>query len=137
LGGDHQMIGGVLVRRWGLPDELAAIVSTHHSPGANRDAALVGLSDALAHYMHGDHVASADLGRAARSAGVSAARLRTVMYELSQPDNQPQGRHPTPSPLTARETEMLTGLAGGLTNKQIALEAGMSPSTVRSHLHNV
>ena len=137
LGIDHQMAGGVLVRRWSLPDELAAIVSTHHSPGENRDAALVGLSDALAHYMHGDHVASEDLGRAARAAGVNAARLRTVMYELSQPDSQPQGRHPTPSPLTARETEMLTGLAGGLTNKQIALEVGLSVSTVRSHLHNV
>lgn len=136
-GVDHQVAGGVLIRRWRLPDELAAIVGSHHEPGTNRDAALVGLADVLAHYMHGDHVASADLTRAARAAGVTGKQLRTVMYDLSQPDAQPQGRHPTPSPLTARETQMLTGLAAGLSNKQMALEAGLSTSTVRSHLHNV
>lgn len=137
LGLDHQMAGGVLVRRWRLPDRLAVIVGGHHGATDDRDAALVGLSDALAHYLHGQPVSPRELERAARDAGVTSSQLRTVMYELSQPDNQPQGRHPSPSPLTTRETEMLRGLAKGLTNKQIALEVGLSTSTVRSHLHNV
>jgi signal transduction histidine kinase/DNA-binding CsgD family transcriptional regulator len=40
-------------------------------------------------------------------------------------------------PLTARETEVLAGVAAGLTNKQIAAGLGISDRTVQYHLGNV
>jgi putative nucleotidyltransferase with HDIG domain len=136
LGLDHQLAGGVLIRRWRLPEELAAIVSGHHGLPENPDAALIGLSDALAHYAHGRPVAPRALERAARASGIDDAQLRTVMYELSQPGAGNQRRHSSPSPLTRRETEMLRQLARGLTYKEIAVEVGLATSTVRTHLFN-
>jgi putative nucleotidyltransferase with HDIG domain len=136
LGLDHQMAGGVLLRRWRLPERLATIVGSHHDAGEDRDAALVGLSDALAHSAYREPVAPRELERTARAAGVTDAQLRTVMYEMSQPDGRRQVQHATPSPLTKRERDMLRELAKGLTYKQIALAVDLSTSTVRTHLHN-
>jgi DNA-binding NarL/FixJ family response regulator len=39
--------------------------------------------------------------------------------------------------LSAREVQVLQGLAQGKVYKQIAAELGLSTSTVRTHLHNV
>jgi DNA-binding CsgD family transcriptional regulator len=43
----------------------------------------------------------------------------------------------SPSPLTARETGVLRLAARGRQNKDIARELGLSPATVRNHLHAV
>ena len=40
-----------------------------------------------------------------------------------------------PCPLSARELDVLRRLAEGKVYKQIALDEGISPSTVRNHLH--
>jgi DNA-binding CsgD family transcriptional regulator len=49
-----------------------------------------------------------------------------------------KGRQPTlPSPLTARETEILVLIARGLTNAQIAGELNVSPGTVRNHVTTI
>lgn len=40
-------------------------------------------------------------------------------------------------PLTQREREVLQGMVDGLTREQIALRLGMSPHTVRTHVHAV
>ena len=52
------------------------------------------------------------------------------------------GRQPTPSsgrfePLTAREQEVMAFVTGGLMNKQIAAEIGLSEITVKVHRGNV
>lgn len=41
------------------------------------------------------------------------------------------------SVLTSREREVLLGVADGLTNAEIALQLGLSPSTVKTHLDHV
>ena len=40
-------------------------------------------------------------------------------------------------PLTPRETEILRLMASGLQNKEIALRLGLSPATVRNHVHSL
>ena len=40
-------------------------------------------------------------------------------------------------PLTPRETEVLYHVATGLQNKQVARNLGLSPATVRNHVHNI
>ena len=135
LGLDHALAGGVLVRRWGLPERLAATVERHHAPDADGDAAIVRLADMLARYGHGRSVDPSQMLLVARGIGLDAKALRAVMYEL--PEGGEAIRRPAhPSSLTPAEQRALRGLADGKVYKQIAADLGIAVSTVRTHLHN-
>jgi putative nucleotidyltransferase with HDIG domain len=135
LGVDHGLVGGVLARRWGLPNRLASAIERHHSDDEEGEAALVRVADMLAHYGHGQPVNPKELLRAARVVGLSPERLRAVMYELPQGTGNAR-RNVDPCPLSTREVEVLKRLAEGKVYKQIAAELELSTSTVRTHLHN-
>jgi putative nucleotidyltransferase with HDIG domain len=135
LGVDHGVVGGVLARRWSLPNRLASAIERHHADDAEGEAALIRLGDMLAHYGQGHPVDPTKMLQAARALGLDSASLRSVMYEL--PYSSGNGRrHVDPCPLSAREIEVLRRLAEGKVYKQIAFEMGLSTSTVRTHLHN-
>jgi putative nucleotidyltransferase with HDIG domain len=136
LGVDHALVGGVLVRRWGLPSSIAAVIERHHNGDATGEAALVRLSDMLVHYAHGSPVAPAEMLSCARSLGLGPEELRRVMYELPSSPSQRQ-RTIDPCPLSGRELGVLQRLAEGKVYKQIAHELTLSTSTVRTHLHNI
>src|SRR5437667_2146630 len=53
LGVDHALVGGVLARRWGLPNAIASVIERHHSPEDEGECAIVRLADMLAHYGQG------------------------------------------------------------------------------------
>ena len=136
LGVDHALVGGVLARRWGLPNRLALAIERHHADDAEGEAALVRLADMLAHYGHAQPVdpkAAAD--RRAHACGLTTDQLREVMYELPHGGRQAK-RNVDPCPLSSREVEVLKRLAEGKVYKQIAHELELSTSTVRTHLHN-
>ena len=140
LGLDHAVVGGVLLRRWGLPEEIAAMVERHHSPTAEGPAAVLRLADMVAHYAHARPVDPHLMEHAALAAGLSAEQLRTVMFDVSRGGGGSGGaaapRATEPSPLTRSETLVLRGLATGQTYKEIAAGLGLSTSTVRSHCHS-
>jgi putative nucleotidyltransferase with HDIG domain len=135
LGVDHALVGGVLARRWALPNRLATAIERHHADDAEGEAALVRLADMLAHYGHGQRVNPKQLLHAARAVGLSTEQLRSVMYELPQGTGNVK-RNVDPCPLSTREVEVLRRLAEGKVYKQIAHELELSTSTVRTHLHN-
>jgi putative nucleotidyltransferase with HDIG domain len=135
LGVDHALVGGVLARRWALPNRLATAIERHHADDAEGEPALVRLADTLAHYGHGAQVNPKHLLEAARACGLSTEQLRSVMYELPQGTGQAR-RTVDPCPLSTRETDVLKRLAEGKVYKQIASELELSTSTVRTHLHN-
>jgi putative nucleotidyltransferase with HDIG domain len=135
LGVDHALVGGVLARRWGLPNRLASAIERHHADDADGETALVRLADMLAHYGHAQPVSPKQLLQAAQACGLSTEQLRSVMYEL--PHGGPMAkRNVDPCPLSAREVEVIKRLAEGKVYKQIAHDLGLSTSTVRTHLHN-
>jgi putative nucleotidyltransferase with HDIG domain len=136
LGIDHGLVGGVMARRWGLPQGLAAAIEHHHSEEASGEAALVRLADMLAHYAQGQPISPDQLLSCARRVGLGPQDLREVLYELPAPPAD-RRRAATPCPLSTRELEVLRRLAEGKVYKQIALELDLSTSTVRTHLHNV
>jgi DNA-binding CsgD family transcriptional regulator len=136
LGIDHALVGGVMARRWGLPQQLAAAIEHHHSDEATGEAAIVRLADMLSHYAQGQAVAPDQLLAVARRIGLGPQDLREVLFELPGPPPD-RKRSVTPCPLSTRELEVLKRLAEGKVYKQIALELGLSTSTVRTHLHNV
>src|SRR3954451_21345042 len=82
LGLDHGMAGGVLIRRWDLPERLADAIGRHHDPQADGEAAILRLADMLAHYGAGRPVDPRALLQAARALKLDAKSLRVVMYEL-------------------------------------------------------
>jgi putative nucleotidyltransferase with HDIG domain len=136
LGVDHALVGGVLVRRWGLPATVAAAIERHHSPDAEGEAAFIQLADMLARYEQGANISPRSMRRSAYAIGISPADLRRLMYELPTTTSQRE-RHVDPCPLTNRELSVLQSLAKGGIYKQIARDLDLSTSTVRSHLHNV
>jgi putative nucleotidyltransferase with HDIG domain len=119
LGIDHALVGGVMARRWGLPQQLAAAIEHHHADDVT-----------------GEAVAPDQLLAVARRVGLGPQDLREVLFELPGPPPD-RKRSTTPCPLSGRELEVLKRLAEGKVYKQIALELGLSTSTVRTHLHNV
>jgi putative nucleotidyltransferase with HDIG domain len=134
LGIDHAVVGGLLVRHWGLPHRLASTVERHHGPDAGRHAALVRLADVLAHYGQGHPVDVEETGRLGRGLGISSESLGALMHEVSSPISGRGGAGP-PSPLTERQRQVLQRLAEGKLYKQIADELGLSIHTVRNHAH--
>jgi putative nucleotidyltransferase with HDIG domain len=136
LGVDHALVGGVLIRRWGLPSSLATPIERHHNPDVEGESAFIRLADMLAHYEQGARVSPTEMLHTARSLGLGPDELRRVMYELPSPSSQRQ-RHVDPCPLSGRELGVLQRLAEGKVYKQIAHELTLSTSTVRTHLHNI
>jgi DNA-binding CsgD family transcriptional regulator len=61
-------------------------------------------------------------------------QLRTTYQQLL---DRPPSTEPLPSPLTSRETEILTHIRDGLTNREIATSLYLSLSTVKTHIERI
>jgi len=136
LGIDHALVGGVLARRWNLPQRIAVAIERHHADDAEGLAAMVATADMVAHYCHGETIAPERLRASADRCGLSQEALRDILYELPLPA-QDATRISEPCPLSSRELDVLRHLSEGMVYKQIATEMHLSVSTIRTHLHNV
>ena len=135
LGIDHALVGGVLARRWNIPQRIAVAIERHHSNDAEGLAAMVAAADMVAHYSQGEAVTPERLHAAAKRCGLSPEALRELLYELPYPRDG--AARSEPCPLSTRELDVLRHLAKGMVYKQIAVEMQLSVSTIRTHLHNV
>ncbi len=136
LGIDHAVVGGVLLRRWGLPASITSAVEHHHDAEAEGDAAILRVADLLAHYQRGDSISPAELQRSACAAGLGSKELRRLMCDLGVRPND-RHRQVDPCPLSGREMRVLQRLSEGSVYKEIAHELDLSASTVRSHLNKI
>jgi putative nucleotidyltransferase with HDIG domain len=136
LGIDHALVGGVLARRWNLPQQIAVAIERHHADDADGLAAMVATADMVAHYTQGEAVSADRLRSSAERCGLGADALRELLYELPLP-RQDFTRISEPCPLSGRELDVLRHLSEGMVYKQIAGEMSLSVSTIRTHLHNV
>ncbi|HEY2054912.1 MAG TPA: HDOD domain-containing protein [Solirubrobacterales bacterium] len=136
LGIDHALVGGVLARRWNLPQRLAVAIERHHAEDAEGLAAMVSTADMVAHYTNGEAIAPERLMASCERIGLGPEALRDLLYELPLSTAE-AGRISEPCPLSARELDVLRHLSEGMVYKQIATEMHLSVSTIRTHLHNV
>jgi len=136
LGIDHALVGGVLARRWNVPQRIAVAIERHHAEDAEGLAAVVATADMIAHYSQGEAVTAERLRETAKRCGLSAEGLRELLYELPYP-REAGSRVSEPCPLSSRELDVLRHLSDGMVYKQIAGEMQLSVSTIRTHLHNV
>ena len=137
LGVDHALVGGVLARRWSLPKALASVIEHHHAADCTDEAAIVRLADMLAHYALGSTIKPSELLNVSRTVNVSPEQLRSVLYDLPLNNAGQRPRSIDPCPMSSRELEVVRRLAKGMVYKQIAVELGLSTSTIRTHLHNI
>ncbi|KQR61898.1 response regulator [Acidovorax sp. Leaf160] len=72
----------------------------------------------------------------ARPLGASGLGETMLLLSVDAAGAQAAGRAP-PTPLTPRETEVLSWIAKGKTNRDIAEILGMSPRTVNKHLEHI
>jgi DNA-binding NarL/FixJ family response regulator len=118
----------------------------------NPTAAIASLQAALARWLslqvpYELATASTLLGQAQREAGLEAAalesftRARTLFEQIGagldaqSVDSGPRIRRP--AGLTEREVEVLSLIAAGRTNREIAEQLHLSPKTVSRHLSNI
>jgi putative nucleotidyltransferase with HDIG domain len=136
FGTDHAEAGAMLARHWKFPERLASAIENHHNPDCDGEAAILFLADQIAHFRQGDGVDMDALSSIATRMGVDPATLTRLLYDLPYPPSVPM-RRVDAGPLSERELEVIRLLASGMAYKQIAAELGLSPSTVRSHLHRI
>ncbi len=136
LGIDHALVGGVLARRWNVPQRIAVAIERHHADDVEGLAAIVATADMVAHYAQGEAVTPERLRESAKGCGMSPEALRELLYELPYP-READSRVSEPCPLSKRELDVLRHLSEGMVYKQIAGEMQLSVSTIRTHLHNV
>ncbi|MBA3866327.1 MAG: HDOD domain-containing protein [Solirubrobacterales bacterium] len=137
LGIDHALVGGVLARRWNLPQRIALAIERHHADDSEGLAALVATADMVAHYSQGEAISPDRLHASSERCGLGPDALRDLLYELPLPNQSESARISEPCPLSARELDVLRRLSEGMVYKQIAGEMQLSVSTIRTHLHNV
>jgi len=136
LGIDHALVGGVLARRWNVPQRIAVAIERHHAEDAEGLAAMVATADMMVHYSQGDAATPERLRTVAKRCGLDADGIRELLYELPYSRREDR-RIVEPCPLSGRELDVLRHLSGGMVYKQIAGEMQLSVSTIRTHLHNV
>ncbi|MGZ5308086.1 MAG: HDOD domain-containing protein [Solirubrobacterales bacterium] len=136
LGIDHTLVGGVLSRRWGLSNDISTAIERHHNDSDGGLATMVRVGDMIAARLEGNPVDHHALIKTADGCGLKTEALEELLYDLPRGGRQTR-RVSGPCPLSARELEVLRGLAEGKVYKQIAHDLSLSTSTVRSHLHNV
>ena len=78
----------------------------------------------------GNQAAHAALGAIRRLAGQALNEARSLQETLTPPEASEQ-------PFTARENEVLSLAARGLTNKEIAYRLGISERTVQFHMNSI
>src|ERR1700712_4087947 len=82
LGIDHSLVGGVLARRWNLPQRLAVAIERHHAEDAEGLAAMIGVADMVAHYTNGEAISPDRLMASCERIGLGPEALRDLLYEL-------------------------------------------------------
>lgn len=60
-----------------------------------------------------------------------------VLSEIGRKMRRRPGRAPSDSPLTRRETQVLSHVARGLSNREIGLSLSISVETVKEHVQNI
>jgi DNA-binding NarL/FixJ family response regulator len=112
------------------------VAGHHRSRPESEAAALVRLADMVAHHSQGNAVDREAMFRLAADWELPVQALRDIVFD-QPPSIVGQRRRAERSPLSTRETEILTLVAEGRRDAEIASQLTLSVSTVRTHLHNI
>lgn len=106
--------------------EVSAEIISYVRAGASGYLSLEGSTDDLV-----STIEAVTRGEAHMSPRVAGALLRHLHPRCQNVDRS------NPIPLTRREVEVLAFLERGLTNRELARRLGISPATVKNHVHAI
>jgi DNA-binding NarL/FixJ family response regulator len=122
------------------PEIKVVVLTTYADDESISEALAAGaigyLTKDAGHRQIGLAVRSAAAGQTVLDPAVHSALLRRTI-EPPRPSPAPEGRADLPDGLTAREVDVLRGIAGGRTNVEIAAELYISEVTVKSHVNHL
>lgn len=116
----HGLLGSAIPR----PARILAVADRYHSLVEDRPHRPALAAPAAAERVR------AEQARGALDPAAVDAVLASVGHPVRRPAGGPRG-------LTAREVEVLTALAKGASNRQIARQLGITPRTVGSHVEHI
>jgi DNA-binding NarL/FixJ family response regulator len=135
------------------PETSVLILTAHADQSLLMDAVKAGAAGYVLKGEHPDHVLDAVRavldGQTPLDQGLAMKLLRSIGEEAGVHENVRPQTQPTTSvgpassastmfnPLTPRETEVLSHIASGKTNRQIAQQLHLSLSTVKRHLERI
>src|SRR5512146_3378421 len=122
-----------LRQRW--PEARVIILTTFDDDAYVFDGLRAGALGYLLKDVSSEELAEAIRKVAAGGALIEPSVARKVLAEFSRlVPSQPAAPATLPEPLSAREQEILSGLARGLTNKEIALRLSLTEGTVKNYV---
>jgi DNA-binding NarL/FixJ family response regulator len=122
-----------LVARW--PDARVIILTTFDDESYIFDGLRAGALGYLLKDVSGQELAEAVRKVAAGGALIEPSVARKVLAEFSRlTPSRPASLAGLPEPLSAREEDILAGIARGLTNKEIALRLSLTEGTVKNYI---
>ena len=138
LGVDHALVGGVLIRRWGLPADARHADRAPPQPRAPKARRPSSASPTCSPTTsRAARVSPAEMLHTARSIGLGPQRAAPRHVRAAELRPTSASATSTRARCPARELGVLQRLAEGKVYKQIAHELTLSTSTVRTHLHNI
>jgi DNA-binding NarL/FixJ family response regulator len=123
--------------RAGYPETQVVVLTTY----ADDDSILQALRAGARGYLTKD-AGRSEIARAIEAAAAGQSVLDPAVQDrllavAGQPERPPSGPALRPDGLTAREAEVLTLIAAGLANGQIARKLFVSEATVKTHVNHI
>jgi NarL family two-component system response regulator LiaR len=113
------------------PSTRVVILTSHRGDDRVLDAVAAGADCYLLKTAGVEEVISTLRAAAAGQSVLDSEVAAQVLRRLREPDRQPVDR------LSPREVDVLTALARGRSNKEIATELGIGEQTVKTHVSNI
>jgi len=118
------------------PDTQVVVLTTFADDESLFAALRAGARGYLTKDAQGDDIVKAVTDVLAGQAGLAPAVQRRLLERVTAPQQAPAPAEP-PDGLTAREAEVLSLVAEGLSNKEIAGRLHIGAATVKTHINNL
>ncbi|WP_133914040.1 response regulator [Streptomyces sp. NBC_00582] len=119
------------------PGTQVVVLTTYADDESLFPALRAGARGYLTKDAGGDEIVRAVHSVLSGDAGLSPSVQRRLLERLSAPEPEPEAPAAPPDGLTTRETEVLTLIAEGLSNQEIARRLQVSTATVKTHINNM
>lgn len=119
------------------PEINTVLLTVHEEDDLLFSAIRSGAKGYLLKNINADDLLSKLRGLYQGNAALSSAQTRRILSEFARTEPAPLTKQVEENPLTARELEVLSLIASGMSNRDIGAQLHISRHTVKNHVHNI